>query len=38
MITAKTNASTVLNAMAKAPHFQEPDSLEIQMTETKQGE
>jgi hypothetical protein len=38
MSTANTNANMVLNAMANAPHFHEPDSLAMQTTETKQGE
>ena len=38
MSTARPKASAVLNAMAKTPHFQDPDSLEMQITETKQGE
>jgi hypothetical protein len=35
--TANINANTVLNAIENAPHFQEPASLEMQITVAKQG-
>ncbi len=34
---AKVNASRVLNTIENTPHFQDPLSLEMQTTETKQG-
>ena len=34
---ANENASRVLNTIENTPHFQDPLSLEIQTTETKQG-
>jgi len=35
--TARLKAKTVLKAMEKSPHFQEPDSRTMQTTVTKQG-
>ncbi len=36
-VVASVNANRVLKTIENAPHFQDPLSLEIQTTETKQG-